>query len=457
MSVRRLLRNGLRFWRAYGTRHLLMELQRRLTTPLPPGMATGPSALPPPKATAWIPPTTPAKALLAARFHMLSALPVFEVPREATPRITLVTDSVNKGSFFGGVATTLIIAVLLARSRGARLRVITRVEPAQGSNLQGLFELYGLHHEGEIEFAFAHVNATQTQVNVQPDELFIATSWWSTRALLASIRPERILYVLQEDERSFYPAGEDHLRCHQTLADETVHVAVNTAGLLAHLVADGMASLAARAVAFEPAFPRRVFHPRPRAKGADGAGGDAGRKRRLMFYARPIHLRNVFYFGLELLDHAVATGVIDTRRWEIHFVGAGVPAITLCDGTEPVRHEQITWRDYVELVGGMDLGLSLMLSPHPSYPPLDLAASGAVVLSNHYPGKPDLSRLCANILLAEPTLPAMLDRLREAVALAENDAERTRRHQASTLGGEWPEALAPVLERFGQAGDAWTR
>lgn len=451
MSVRRLLRNGLRFWRAYGTRNLLRELQRRLTTPLPPGMAIGPSALPPPKyASNWQPPTSTAQSLLAARFQMLSPLPVFVVPRDSRPRVSLVTDSVNRGSFFGGVATTLIIAALLAQSRGARLRVITRVEPAQGANLQSLFEIYGLKLEGEIEFAFAHVNATQTQLNLQSDELFITTSWWSTRAALASIAPQRILYVLQEDERSFYPAGEDQLRCQQLLAEEGVHVAVNTAGLLAHLVADGLPGLAARAVSFEPAFPARIFYPRPKPASSQG-------KRRLMFYARPVHLRNLFYFGLELLDRAIAEGLIDSRRWEIHFVGIAIPAVTLCDGTEPRRHEQLSWREYLELIGTIDLGLSLMISPHPSYPPLDLAASGAVVVSNRWSNKTDLAHLCGNIVLGDLTMASMLDALRRALALVEDDAERTRRHQLHRLGTEWPEALAPVLERYGKAGDAWTR
>jgi hypothetical protein len=451
MSVRRLLRNGLRFWRAYGTRNLLRELQRRLTTPLPPGMASGPSALPPPKfASSWQPPTTAAQAMLAARFNMLSPLPVFVVPSGSQPRVSLITDSVNRGSFFGGVATTLIIAALLAQRRGARLRVITRVEPAQGANLQTLFEIYGLKLEGEVEFAFAHVNATQTQVNVERDELFITSSWWSTRAALASIAPQRLLYVLQEDERSFYPAGEDHLRCHQLIAEEGVHVAVNTDGLLRHLVADGLPGLAPRAVAFEPAFPARLFHPRPKPASSQG-------RRRLMFYARPIHLRNLFYFGLEVLDRAVAIGLIDSRRWEIHFVGAGVPPVTLCDGSEPVRHEQLGWREYIELVGTIDLGLSLMISPHPSYPPLDLAASGAVVVSNRWGNKTDLSHLCGNIVLGELTMDSMLDALRRGLALVDDEAERARRHRSHRLGAEWPEALAPVLERFGHPGDAWTR
>lgn len=446
-----MLRNGVRFWRAYGTRNLLRELQRRLTTPLPPGMASGPSALPPPRpGSQWSPPATAAQALLAARFQMLTPLPVFTVPKDRRPRISLVTDSVNRGSFFGGVATSLIIALVLARARGANLRVITRIEPAQGVNLHALFELYGLQHEGELEFAFAHVNATQNQINIQRDELFITTSWWTTHAVLASVAAERILYVLQEDERTFYPAGEDQLRCHQLLAHDGIRVVVNTDGLLAHLVADGLPGLAGRALAFEPAFPARLFHPRPKPEGVQG-------RRRLMFYARPIHLRNLFYFGLEVLDRAIAEGLLDTQRWEIHFVGAGVPAVTFCDGSAAILHEQIGWREYVELVGTMDLGLSLMLSPHPSYPPLDLAASGAVVLSNRHANKTDLSPLCANIVLTDLTLPAMMSALREALALAEDDAERARRHRASRLGAEWPEALASVIERFGNPGDAWTR
>ena len=56
-----------------------------------------------------------------------------------------------------------------------------------------------------------------------------------------------------------------------------------------------------------------------------------------------------------------------------------------------------------------DILLSLMLSPHPSYPPLEMAASGGLVVTTSYEGKSarQLASLSANIVATEPTLEAI--------------------------------------------------
>ncbi len=387
-----------------------------------------------------------AQALIAARFGQSTPMSVFLVPRTGRSRISIVTDSINRGSLFGGVGTSMILASLLVRQRGARLRVITRTEPAHTANLHNVLQLYGLSIDDEVEFAFAHVNAMHSAVNVFADELFITTSWWTTESTRAAIAPSRILYVLQEDERMFYPGGDDQLRCQQTLADSRLHVVVNTPGLLEHLIGTGLPHLARTARAFEPAFPPSVYGRR---------AGAPGSRRRLMFYARPNHLRNLFYFGLNVIDQAVAQGVIDTAQWEIHFVGAHIPSLTLCDGSLPIVHEHLSWPDYATLAGTIDVALSLMFTPHPSYPPLDLAASGAVVVSNRHGNKTDLSAYCGNILLADPDLESMLATLREALRLAVDEPERQRRFDARGLQQDWPRALADVVQHFGQRPDAW--
>ena len=50
-------------------------------------------------------------------------------------------------------------------------------------------------------------------VTTADDEIVMTTSWWTTRATLGSTLPrEQVLYLLQEDERMFYPAGDEQLR-----------------------------------------------------------------------------------------------------------------------------------------------------------------------------------------------------------------------------------------------------
>ena len=442
MISRARLAAGLRFWRLHGTRTLLWELMRRhmerterqariaATAPAPPA----PGELP------------EAASIVRARFTALEPLPLYPATAGGRPRVTMVTDSINAGSLFGGVGTAMILAGLLAQARQARLRIVTRTERARPDNLDAVLSLYGITLPGDVEFAFLPPG-TRHPADAFADELFLTTSWWTTASALGALPPEQILYLLQEDERMFYPLGDEHLRCSRLLADTRLRLAINTGLLCEHLAASGVPGLEQRAVAFEPAFPRSLYHPP--AEAAEPAEAAAGRRRKLLFYARPNHARNLFLFGLEVLDQAVARGVIDLQRWDIVLVGAHVPPLSLAGGCVPERRENLSWQDYAALVRQADLGFSLMYTPHPSYPPLDLAASGAVVVTNRFGAKTSLARYSENILCADLDPAAMLAALAEGLRLAEDTAERRRRFARQQLATDWAAALEPVVRRFG--------
>jgi len=441
LSVR--IVNGMRFWRVHGTRMFVWEVWRRLrrTPPQPPGPPLGlaPAPAPPP------PPPTPPAALLPlarevvrTRLTALDPLPAVIATAPARTRVTMITDGIDTGRLFGGVGTAMILAALLARARGAQLRLITRNERAKADNLDAVLSLYGIRPEGDVEFVFAPPGSRRG-VPVLDDELVLTTSWWTTAATLGGVRAQQILYLLQEDERMFYPLGDDHLLCSRVLSDTRLRLAINTPLLMQHLGSTGVPGLAERAVAFEPAFPGHIFRRRDRPAGA---------KRLLLFYARPTHLRNLFHFGLDVLDQAVRCGAIDLSRWDIAMVGAQIPPFRFDNGYIPERHEGLSWQAYAELVGRADLGLSLMYTPHPSYPPLDLAASGAVVVTNRYGIKTDLARYSENILCADLEPAALVQALRDGIQLAENESERARRFAAQSIADDWAKTLQPVIDRF---------
>lgn len=86
-----------------------------------------------------------------------------------------------------------------------------------------------------------------------------------------------------------------------------------------------------------------------------------------------------------------------------------------------------------------------MYTPHPSYPPFDLAASGAVVVTNSFANKQDLSSYSPNILCVELETEALLGALRTGVAIANDHEIRDRNFAANTLGTDWTSAFVGVL------------
>jgi len=433
-----------RFQRRHGFRKLIREILKRSLRRVR-LMIKGPDRTPgapidPNVDIGWV----SGAELAASQWQQCNALRLFSIPRTTLPRVSIVTDSISRGSFYGGVGTAVILATLLARARGASLRIITRNEAAQPSSVATVLATYGIELEHEIEFSFAPFFDSRYQIDVRDRELFITTSWWTTAATMASVPHESILYLLQEDERMFYPHGDEHLRCSRVLASPDLRFVVNSHLLFEHLVASGLDNVARNALAFEPAFPPQVYRRREVTPGA---------RRTLAFYARPNNVRNLFYFGLEVLEAALARGIIDLAEWDIVFLGKEIPKIRLDSGRyTPRRVENLSWDDYAAFVGTVDVGLSLMYTPHPSYPPFDMSASGAVVVTNRFGNKQDLSDYCANIVCGDTDLESMLDALARGMALACDEEHRAANYRNHRLPADWRQSLAGVIDRFGKAG-----
>ena len=98
--------------------------------------------------------------ILKNRFLGQNRFPVYSSGQNVG-RITVVTDSLRKGSFFGGVATALIFSVLLSEKSEKKLRVITRTESDGKNNFLDLLEREGLKVTKNIEFEFCGYSKRQ--------------------------------------------------------------------------------------------------------------------------------------------------------------------------------------------------------------------------------------------------------------------------------------------------------
>ena len=273
-------------------------------------------------------------------------------------------------------------------------------------------------------------------MEIGEDDLFLTTSWWTTTSVLGTVPARQVVYLLQEDERCFYPVGAQTIGATAAMDHPDLRVVVNTEALLRHLESTGVTNLGSTGISFEPSF-----EPFLRAGRALGSG----RTRQLFFYARPHNPRNLFDLGVAAIDGAIEAGYLPRERWRVVFVGRNVPAITFCDGSRPVVYDRLGWHDYRELLGGVDLGLSLMASPHPSYPPLDLAASGSVVVTNTWPGKPDLAKVSDRILLTDATVEGLVTTIGRATALIDELAAVPFLPGETPMFTPWLQNLEPVV------------
>jgi hypothetical protein len=337
--------------------------------------------------------------LLGNRFPYLAPLRTFSASKKQR-RVNLVTDSISQRSLIGGLGTAIVFSILLAKSWNCPLRIITRKEKPEAGNVKDVLLANNISWKNNIEFLFAHVDDDHAHVDLSREDVFVTTSWWTTWSTVQNIRNNRIIYLLQEDERMLYPEGDAKRRCQETMSNPEINILVNSYSLYRHLLDDGFGCLKQRGMWFEPSIIENAGQALPVAKDA--------KKWSFLFYARPsANVINLFSLGLKVIEKALLSGIIDANDWNFFVVGDALARIKLYGDVEPTMIQNIKWSQYRAFVSSMDLGLSLISTPQPSYHPLDLAASGAVVVTNTFGAKTDLASYSANIICGSPTIAGL--------------------------------------------------
>ena len=107
----------------------------------------------------------------------------------------------------------------------------------------------------------------------------------------------------------------------------------------------------------------------------------------------------------------------DASDWTVLSAGEPHPEVILSNGVKISPVGKLTLEQYAQTMLETSVGISLMVSPHPSYPPLEMSTFGIRTITNRYANK-DLSTFNANIVSVEncsaESLAQQLYRLCEA-------------------------------------------
>lgn len=311
--------------------------------------------------------------------------------------------------------------------------------PHVHARLNRIFDLEHLFDELEIEY----IGDRKAPLEVSPDDTCVATVWYSAylaRKVMELLGDRPFLYLIQDYETHFYPGGSLF-----ALADATYqmnYVALfSTESLKAYLEKHDVGGIVSRStprIHFDNAcssnlLPREEFM-------ALNAGKSL---RSLVFYSRPVVDRNMFELTALTLHRAFASGLFDAAAWDCIGMGLGDGVVDLGNGRVSRLLPRMSLKDYHRAVAGFDICLSLMASPHPSLVPMDLAGSGAIVVTNTFRTKTAayLSGLSRNIIAAEPTPDALLEALAIAKERSFDLAARFANAQAMTYPTRWVDSL----------------
>jgi GT2 family glycosyltransferase len=377
------------------------------------------------------------------RYRMLWMRPLAahpEFPAAPKTRLNVVIPHYNDHGVFAGLVTAVSISAKLALKYDVELRFICVDDVGNAAALRrDLKNTLGPAAE-TLQFTVLECHdRTHASVNMHERDHFLATAWWTCYQIRSMIGDKRFFYLIQDFECGFYPWGHKYANSLATYGMNFIPI-FNTTLLRDFFAGTGLIPPAAMAAgaAFQPAVNRALFS-QPRRRKAPGE------KRRLFFYGREEIERNLFPTGVVALADAIDQGVLDPKEWE--FVSAGQPhaPINLARGAALVSVGKMSLTDYAKFLSTVDVGLSLMLSPHPSYPPLEVTAAGALCITNNYENK-DLSKLSPNIITCAPTTEGIVGALRTACArLATEVFDRPGRLD---LPNTWDEAFDPAVDKI---------
>ena len=369
-------------------------------------------------------------------------------------KINVLLPSIRLKHMSGGPNTALLLAALLAE-QGEHVRLIASDAPAEGEeaalfpHMEALVQRAVVRERIELVDAFDRTRPTPIGAN----DLFLATAWWTAQMAKYAVRKtvhKTFIYLIQDFEPILHEGSTFQARALETYGLPHIPV-INTRLLKDHLCREHAGryadpEFASRALWFEPALDRNYYFPDPGSVTAAG-------KKVLLFYARPtVARRNLFEIGVVALRQAVASGAIDKEHWEVWAMGEKVPPVALGNGVFLNPLPWMSFDDYAKRVRTSDLLLSLMLSPHPSYPPLEMAASGKLVVTNSFSVKTSerLRAFSPNIIVAEPTAESIGVALENAAGRINAGLPSYDPTGAMELPTSWDQSMRDVVPQLMQ-------
>lgn len=372
----------------------------------------------------------------------------------ATVNIILPSTSWQHTS--GGPNTAYTLAAELVK-RNIPIRFVSVTAPADTDNSairMHIAKIGGLTPEQAqiIEFLDA-ASDRNTPVQLGHNDIFIATAWWTAQMvkyILPLFNTQKIIYLIQDFEPLLHNASANYALALETYSMDMLPI-FNSSLLRDYFIHEKVGRFADRTFAtaslyFEPAVDPSIFYPPQPLKKT--------KKKRLLFYARPESQRNLLEIGIGALMKILAEGRCNPDEWEFFSSDTGVAGkcrpVVLSASPESIlkplaMRDLATWADELRNV---DIMLSLILSPHTSYPPLEAAACGTLVVTNTWSVKTAerLSTISPNIIAGTPCVEGVADALVKAMALS--DSERPAGASALSIPSSWPESWAPVMPRL---------
>ena len=306
------------------------------------------------------------------------------------PRFVLLVPSVNPKQTFGGISTAIsIFRQIMERAGGSADFAIVATDAAIDPEGREAFADFELRSVDEVDTGAERIlvdafERDTARFQTRSNDVYFATAWWTANfsgagkafqeKFFGVSRP--FIYLIQDFEPNFYGWSSNYVLAENTYRNARDYVAIiNSEELYRFFLKSEYGIEDALCLPYKiNGKIEKMINPHPREK-------------IILFYGRPSVRRNAFEIVCNGLALWQERNPVESATWRILSVGEEYDP----GWVDPVQNVtvlgKLTLEQYAYWLNRASIGISLMISPHPSYPPLEMAAAGLMTITNDYDGK----------------------------------------------------------------------
>lgn len=335
------------------------------------------------------------------------------------PRLNLVITSMNKKDIYAGIKTAVDFFLGLKKYMEIEGRIIVLNGSINKKDVylpEGFSLFNSLKKNSDYIISLKNRNEN---LSIRENDIFITTMWYTTYCILdlnkwfenTFKKDLKIIYLIQDYEPGFYPWSSKFLLAESTYKSNLPLIAVfNSKSLFDYFNKKGYKF--EKSYYFDPVLNNNI------KKHLNIKLPWLQRKNQILIYGRPRKARNCF--------EIIAMGLNkwyqeypEAKKFKILSAGQNFPSIQFPSGLKIINLGKLSIEEYAKIMSETKVGISLMSSPHPSYPPLEMVTFGIKVITNDFATK-DLSGFSKNIISLEKV---DIDTVAEAIHQAVNSSE----------------------------------
>lgn len=326
---------------------------------------------------------------------------VFEKEDTTKSRINLVLPTLRKSKVFGGINTAVKLFEIVLKATNSDGRIIILNDEMNDEKWE--YDISGFSRDN------SHYNiyylAETNHLAVREKDFFVFTSWRTIYTLNGIVewyknnygnRDYKLIYMIQDYEPGFHAWSTEYVLAESTYRNQCDSIiAVFNSKQLYDFFKNKQYCFGIEYY-FTPSLNGAL------KKELLGCNDLPKREKMILIYGRPSEYRNAF----EIVRYSLkiwSSKYKKAREWKIVSLGEYFNELKLENNTI-VAYGKVSLEEYAQCMLRAFAGISLMISPHPSYPPLEMSTFGVRTITNTFANK-DLSGFNNNIISVNNCIP----------------------------------------------------